>query len=388
VPEAGVPIPISTHTESTVMDQVSDTGGLGLKPDRHEPSLVDLGSTLLRHRFLVTGCAALFFGAAVLTTWKPRTYTASASFSPESQQRVPAGLAGLASQFGLGLGVGDAGQTPAFYLDLLDSREILGAVAETTYSFRADTGLVSGSILDIFKIRGRTGPLRREAAIRFLRGMVSAAVSPRTNVVTVRVHSTYAQLAVQVCEHLLGLVNRFNLGRRQSQAAAERVFVAGRLEEVKSDLKQAEDRLQTFLQRNRDYRNSPELSFQQDRLARDVSMQQQVYTSLSQSFEQARIEEVRDTPVITIVERPELPVLPDPRGLLRRSIVALVIGTIVGTLLALYRDFLSRHLRRDPGDRETFNTLREETLADLRHPVRAVLRAVRRPRRARDVSPH
>jgi uncharacterized protein involved in exopolysaccharide biosynthesis len=277
------------------MDQVSDTGGLGLKPDRHEPSLVDLGSTLLRHRFLVTGCAALFFGAAVLTTWKPRTYTASASFSPESQQRVPAGLAGLASQFGLGLGVGDAGQTPAFYLDLLDSREILGAVAETTYSFRADTGLVSGSILDIFKIRGRTGPLRREAAIRFLRGMVSAAVSPRTNVVTVRVHSTYAQLAVQVCEHLLGLVNRFNLGRRQSQAAAERVFVAGRLEEVKSDLKQAEDRLQTFLQRNRDYRNSPELSFQQDRLARDVSMQQQVYTSLSQSFEQARIEEVRDT---------------------------------------------------------------------------------------------
>src|SRR3712207_7894583 len=50
-------------------------------------------------------------------------------------------------------------------------------------------------------------------------------------------------------------------------------------------------------QRNRDYRNSPELTFQQERLSREVSRVQQLYGRLSEAYEQAKIEEVRDTPV-------------------------------------------------------------------------------------------
>src|SRR2546427_12067299 len=73
------------------------------------------------------------FAAAVLTSvvvlMMHPTYAATASFVPENpvESRLPSGLAGLASQFGVNLGA-EASRSPAFYADLLRSRQILGDV--------------------------------------------------------------------------------------------------------------------------------------------------------------------------------------------------------------------------------------------------------------------
>jgi len=137
---------------------------------------------------------------------------------------------------------------------------------------------------------------------------------PRTGTVRLSVTTPYAALALRVNQRLLEAAEPVQSRQRQSQAAAERRFTEQRLDEVKQELSHAEDKLQAFLQRNRDYRDSPQLSFEQDRLAREVARQQQLYTSLSQAYEQAKIEEVRDTPVFTVVERPDLPIRPDHVG--------------------------------------------------------------------------
>src|SRR5690242_5511121 len=86
--------------------------------------------TLILRRWLVLG---LPLAGAVLTSvgvlvWPP-TYAATASFVAESgiPSRLPAGLSGLASQFGFNLAA-EASRSPAFYADLLRSREILGEV--------------------------------------------------------------------------------------------------------------------------------------------------------------------------------------------------------------------------------------------------------------------
>src|SRR5258705_12361989 len=71
--------------------------------------------------------------AAVLTSvavvLMSETYAATSSFIAENSMpsRLPAGLSGLASQLGINLG-SEASRSPAFYADLLRSREILGAV--------------------------------------------------------------------------------------------------------------------------------------------------------------------------------------------------------------------------------------------------------------------
>src|SRR5207253_9545275 len=101
-----------------------------------------------------------------------------------------------------------------------------------------------------------------------------------------------AYLSKGIVERALELVNRFNQEKRQSQSGEERRFIGGRLQESKGELRDAEDAVARFMEKNRDFRNAPALTFQYERLQREVALRQTLYASLSQNYEQARIEEV------------------------------------------------------------------------------------------------
>jgi uncharacterized protein involved in exopolysaccharide biosynthesis len=341
-------------------------------------SLLAIANVLLRYRGLVIRTVVvLTLIVAVATLLVFRTYTAHATLTPQSR-RPTTTLSGLASQFGLALPLGDGGQSPAFYADLLTSHHILGAVVDTKFEYPTDTGVVRGTLIDIYKSKGASPALRRDAAIRRLGTDVQATTVQKTGVIDVAVTTRNPVLSLQVSTRLIELLNQFNLESRQTQAGAERRFTEQRLGEVKGDLRAAEDQLQHFMQRNREYRNAPELNFQQERLQRQVQLQQQLYTTLSQSFEQAKIEEVRDTPVITVVEPPEAPVRPDPRGLVRNVFLTIILGTVLGMALAIGRAYAvnARSLRTH--EVTEFDRLRRETFADLIRPWRPLRRAFRR----------
>jgi uncharacterized protein involved in exopolysaccharide biosynthesis len=165
-------------------------------------------------------------------------------------------------------------------------------------------------------------------------------------------------------------VNRFNVETRKSQAAAERQFVEGQAVAAERALRTAEDRLQVFLQGNRAISNSPELAFEHDRLAREVTLRQQVYSSLLQNEEEARIREVRNTPVITVLEGPRLPVIPEPRGVVSKTGVGIVLGGFIAVLIIFLSDALAR-ARTAPSEktREFVESLREATPAFARRWV-------------------
>src|SRR3954453_7182807 len=72
---------------------------------------------------------AVFVGAvlgALVAVLTPPEYTARFSFIPQGPQDANrSGLASLAGQFGVTLGGGSVGQSPQFYADLLQTRELL-----------------------------------------------------------------------------------------------------------------------------------------------------------------------------------------------------------------------------------------------------------------------
>ena len=233
--------------------------------------------------------------------------------------------------------------------------------------------------MDLYRAEGTTPALRRDAAIERLSDALDISISPRTNLVMVRVTASSPELALQLNRRLLDLLGEFNLRRRQSRASEERRFAEERLASVKAELRVAEDRLQSFLQSNRDYQNSPSLVFSYERLQADVTLLRQVVATLQQSAEQAKIEEVRDTPTVTLVESPNLPVRPDSRGTVKFALIGIVVGMFLGMGLAFVRETLSRPSVRATSDYEEFVRLRREALADLLHPWRALGR--RRQRR-------
>jgi len=340
-------------------------------------SLLRLINVVLRSRGLVAG-TALAVAAAVVAggLLRARTYSSGASFVP--QGRVSgSNLSGIAAQFGIAVAGGDGTQSPQFYVDLISSRAVLGDVADRTFSFETDTGRAVGTIADFYAITARTPGLRREMVIDLLRQRVSAGVSPKTGVITLTVTTQHAPLSYQIADRIVARINTFNLESRQSQAAGERRFTEQRLNEVKADLRAAENRLQNFLQRNRQFRNSPELQFEEERLTREVSMRQQLFTSLAQAYEQAKIDEVRDTPVITVIEHPEIPVRPDRRLLIQKGILGLVVGTLLGLGIVLVRHFVLSNREAEPDDVEEFAVLRRAAIDDLIHPWRPVVRLLR-----------
>lgn len=99
-------------------------------------------------------------------------------------------------------------------------------------------------------------------------------------------------------------------------------------------------------------------------------MRQQVVSSLTESYEQARINEVRNTPVITVVEAAEAPVRPDPRNLRGRGLLALVLGGMLGVSVAFVREYARRSREESTDDYTEFSTLWSEAKSEVSGVVR------------------
>jgi len=66
--------------------------------------------------------------------------------------------------------------------------------------------------------------------------------------------------------------------------------------------------LKEFRERNRQIMDSPQLMLEQDRLARDVEISSTVFIELKKQDEVVKIEEIKDTPIINILDPARPPV--------------------------------------------------------------------------------
>ena len=334
---------------------------------RPDTTLIRVLNLFLRYRTTMwsvpIGLAAI---VVVLGTLPPTMYTANAAFIPEAPTSTRSALSGLASQFGLAINPDEPGQSPAFYADLLTSRELLEAVAESTYRVTTPEGPRSATLIELLGIRVNSPALALNVAVRRLQKVTMVGRARETGVVTVAVRAPWPELAEQIVQRMLSLLNEFNLERRQSRAKQERRFLETRQKEAQDSLAAAEDRLRSFLQRNVEYLGSVELRFEQDRIARDVALRQALFTSLSQAYDQARVDEVRDTPVVTVIEHPELPVRPDPRHRLQNGLVAMLFGLLVAGGVVLLRDYMARTRSLAAPEVAELDTLRGAAAADVR----------------------
>lgn len=282
--------------------------------------------------------AAVLTSVVVLLT--DPTYASTASFVPENPAgpRLPSGLAGFASQLGLNL-PGEAGRSPAFYADVLRSREVLGAVLNA--KIPAEAGADSISLYDLYRVQGETPELRFDDGLRALRNRVDVSVDQRTNVVRLRVEGPSPQAARDVAQLVLDRLADFNLNTRQSAAGQRRRFVEGRVTASEQELRSAEEALRAFYDRNRQWQSSPQLRFEEQRLNRQVAVQQEVYLTLRREYELARVEEVNNTPIFTVIDRPALT---GRRVRPQRTSTVLLVTFVVG-LLACGFALLRQHGR-------------------------------------------
>jgi uncharacterized protein involved in exopolysaccharide biosynthesis len=204
------------------------------------------------------------------------------------------------------------------------------------------TGVTKVDLAEYFEVKGDTPEERDTWTRRHLLGkVISVSTGQQTGVVTLNARTDDPGLSAAIMLRLLNLISAFDLETRQSQATAERGFAEERLEQLEVELAISEDSLKAFLIENRQVANSPQLTFEKERLERKVYMRQELVTAMAQAYEQARIDAVRNTPLITVIDKPEPAALPDARWLVK-ILLGLSLGMMGGFGFAFMREFGER----------------------------------------------
>src|SRR5438132_5850019 len=263
---------------------------------------------------------AILVGAAIgggISLVLPKTYESRGSFVGIGGTRLSlptnlGSLGALASQIGLaGLGGPDASSlSPYFFASLLTADTILTQLATVRLDASADASTPPQQVLTLLHVGGRSHPDSIAQAVRRLRRMLVVDLEARTGVVKVTLAARGPELAAALADTLLGLVNGFVGRDLRTRAGATRRFLQERLGQVQIELSLQQDRLRAFLETNRDYRNSTTLQFREAELQRDLDLKRDLFLSVARSLEEARMNEARDTPLLSIIDRPSVPTRP------------------------------------------------------------------------------
>jgi uncharacterized protein involved in exopolysaccharide biosynthesis len=349
-----------------------------------EVSLLDILLVLARNKTLIVRTVLVFTLLGVTyALLASEEYTSQARVVREAQAEGGSGLpggisSGALSGFGINLGGSASGLTPAAFPDVLTSREVRLAVVRDTFRFpdaeRPMTfvdyvsrppgalsrvleytlwlpwtlkGMLGRAISDAPAPAGTTAtgeaifPSEEEnAALETVNSMISARVDEETGLMTISVTAGSPRLATD-------LANRFldHFTERVREIRTEKVrerleFVEGRFEEVEQELETAEERLAQFLERNQNP-TTASLQFRRDRLQRQVSFEEQLYSELQSQLTQTRLDLQRRQPVVTVVEEP---VPPMSRSAPNRTAVV-ILGGALGVLVGCVVAFVLSNLR-------------------------------------------
>jgi len=298
-------------------------------------------------------------------------YRATSVFAADASSAIPSSLAGAAANLGISIPAEGSSESPDFYASLLDSRDILAEAAATSFAFpknEGSTDSVVGTYVDIVRARGATPEDRLQAAVTHLDKAVTAVSDLRAGTVTIEIVAPWPDLAEQMNRRLLDLVDSFNIAKRRTRASAERSFLEARVDSARVGLDAAEVNLQDFLENNRTLDSSARLRMKAARLQRAIDLARDLYTTLRSSYERARLDEVRNTPVITILEHPDGSVK-RVGGRLLSGAVGLVAGAVVAFVGIVLFEATARLRQDDP-----------VTFALLQGTRRRLLGAIRRRR--------
>jgi uncharacterized protein involved in exopolysaccharide biosynthesis len=310
-------------------------------PESGEYSLLDILGRLYRRRRLIisiTAVGIVLGGVSALSAH--RMYAAQVKIVPalflssSGDLAAMAQLRSAASQFGMGIGGSSLNPSPLLP-HLLGSRDLLVRLLAREYPMRDGRPVVLSKYLEI-----KDGDSERalQTGTTILRKDLRSSFDMRSGVTTITATFRDPRLAAAVANDSAAELDLFLQGLKNSQAGKKAGFIQQRLTEIKAQLEQAEGALKTFRERNRQTAGSPELQLEEGRLMRVVSMNEQIFITLSAQLETARIDEMRNTPELAIVEKAVPPL--GRAGRLRKIATSTLVFGFAGVVAALLRENL------------------------------------------------
>ena len=258
------------------------------------------------------------------------------------------GLQGLASEYGVNLNVGDfLNEKPSFYIpDIVNSRTLKKAVINNKWKtiehesinlikyWEIDDTTKFGIGKIIESIKGRDPYIDLDSkfmdnAIEKLSEQIFV-VEEESGLIKISVLMEEPKLSSDISNYIANYITQYVSDVMLSYSSTHREFIEERLKYSKDELASSEEELKEFSEKNPFAVDTPELQLQRGRLMRNMEVNQQVYITLRQQYEMARINELKETPVINILDFGE----PPSEKSKPRSIFILIMSLLIGSSLA------------------------------------------------------
>ena len=299
-----------------------------------------LAETIARWRLVLKVMGVVVLVTAIASVVLPPVYRSHASFvaaGSASSKLTSAlggsvgGLSGLASQLGFST-TNDPSESPSFYVKLMESDELRRRLLNSRFRDpRGASPRDSATLLQILRIRSDDSVRRMEIGMKRILKSMQITADLKTNVIDLSVTSRWPDLAAAIANRTIQLVDGFNHEQRVSLARSKRVFLQNRLDSARAELQDAEERQRFFYDQNRQWRSSPQLTFEEGRIRRNVDIATDLFLALQRQFEAARLDEFNDAAMITVVD----PAVPPHKAEWPRYWIALAASLAVGGILGL-----------------------------------------------------
>jgi len=179
-------------------------------------------------------------------------------------------------------------------------------------------------------------------AINAVLGMVKVSESGST--IQIKINAKEPRLARDINFAFIDELDAHQRAYNKTKSSETRKFIEERIKSTEIELNVAEEDLKNFRDSNRRIQNSPSLLLEQQRLSREAAVLTGVFTTLKQELENAKIEEVKESNYVIILDPPEIPIL---RIKPKRKVIVLsagILGLILGLIIIFFNEYANRSL--------------------------------------------
>jgi len=199
--------------------------------------------------------------------------------------------------------------------------KIIGNFREESPKTALPRGFEADSIISVTKAQMQI--------IENMRGRVNVSLNEETGVLNLTVEMPDPNAAAQVAKTSIELIKEYVTLYRTRKAQEDLQFSEEQLVSAEERFRESQDRLADFRDANINL-SSARAQTQQQRLQSEYDLTFNVYNSMAQQVEQAKLKVQEQTPVVSILQPVQVPVDDTTSGLL-----ILIIYTIFGGLLAI-----------------------------------------------------
>ena len=146
------------------------------------------------------------------------------------------------------------------------------------------------------------------------------------------------QIAADIANYIALFIENYIGTDITSKSTKYRQFIEERKEIAKKDLIESEEKLTLFRKKNPIALDTPDLQLARLRLLRDLDLNQEIYMTILTQYEIAKMEELKDKPIINILDEADPAVEKHSPKRFKLLLVSTLLGFIIGLLYIYTRN--------------------------------------------------